>query len=991
VKSCPTCSARLEDAAEFCPYDGARLATDPGEASFIGQVLGERFVVERKLGQGTVGTVYRADDRRDRRPVAVKILNPTLSPGSAPVNRMLDDAQRASRLLHPNLVPLLDHGVHAERFVYLVEPLLEGQDLSHRVGEDRALTPDGAMQLGVSVLLALEALHRLEMLHLDLKPTNIFLLRDAFGLERAAIAGVGTHHLLSLDSASKPQSAQCLARPEYLCPEIVGGKSADVRSDVYNFGVVLYEALAGRPPFAGGQFTAAAKRHVYEKPLSLKLARPSARIPDALEALVLRCLNKSPGARYASAAELARALERLLGGTSSTEAAAASSAVVVPAGTPPAAAASLPARNETLLMAAGLAFRGEAPTGVVEARAAVDSPRPSPSGAVIVSADEAATVLSIPALVAAEPPVDDKGPAPAPAAETPAPVEASAPAREAAAPAPVAEAPKAAPEEAPAPAAEAPKAAPEEAAAPVAEVAEAAAPVAEAPEAAAPAPDPAPAPVAEAPTQPQVPAIEAVASAEAVIADAAANTGSDLDEASGTDSGDDEDETSTTNDDRSNDRKGKKRKNKKNRRGGRDAGSIPPAAASKPVVQSAAPVAVAAPSAAASVSSTATTVPVAPAPERAPVRARSSLPGSDRPIRMSIPPGGAPEDDGWFAEGTRLAESNSAAIDEYHRAGEKERSTFPWVVAGIVATLGLGYALVVAGQKDAPPAPPSTPPSTVASAPRSADPAIAALGVSSVAPPTVPPTQVATVSVATLAPSAPSVAQAQSPADLKRLAAQQAAERKLAEAEAKRVAAQQEAERKRAEAEAKRVAAEQEAERKRAEAEAKRVAAQQDAERKRAEAEAKRVAAQQAAGARRPPPPPSAAPSVASRAPAPAGPGADALVADGRKLLREARYADARRAFELAVKSDGRNASAHAGLGDVAFQEQKFPDAIKHHTNAVRFAPKNVDYLLALGMACFKAEKLPEAKSHWQKATQLQPGNEKAEKYLKLVERRLGN
>jgi len=956
VKPCPTCSARLEDAAEFCPYDGARLATDPGEASFIGQVLGERFVVERKLGQGTVGTVYRADDRRDRRPVAVKILNPTLSPGSAPVNRMLDDAQRASRLLHPNLVPLLDHGIHADRFVYLVEPLLEGRDLSHRVGEDRTLTSEGAMQLGVSVLLALEALHRLEMLHLDLKPTNIFLLRDAFGLERAAIAGVGTHHLLSLDSASKPQSAQCLARPEYLCPEIVGGKTADVRSDVYNFGIVLYEALAGRPPFAGGQFTAAAKRHVYEKPLSLKLARPSARLPDALEALVLRCLNKSPGARYASAAELARALERLLGGVATGEAAAAASAAAAsatpaPTVTPTAAPTAPPQRNETLLMAAGLVFRGEAPTGVVEAQAAAEPVSPGPSSAVIVSADEAATVLSIPAL---------------PAAET-------ADAAEAAAPAPVVE-------EAPAPVAEAPEApAPvvEEAPAPVAEVAEAPAPVVE---------------EAPAPAEPQSPPLEPPAAAEPANTDAASTTGSDLDEASGTDSGDDDDETSTTTEARSNDRKGKKRKNKKNRRTGREAGSIPPTAvaAPKPAEQSSAPASVAAPSGSVSVSSTATTVPVAPAPEPAPVRARSSLPGAERPIRMSIPPGGAPEDDGWFAEGTRLAESNSAVVDEYHRAGEKERSTFPWVVAGIVATLGLGYALVVAGQKDAPPAPASTPPSIAGSSPRSADPAIAALAAS-VTPPTTAPTQAPTVSVATLAPSAPSGAAGQSAADAKRLAAQREAERKLAEAEAKRAAAQQETERKRAEAEAKRTAVQQEAERKRAEAEAKRVAAQQEAERKRAEAEAKRVAAQQAAGARRPPPPPSAASAAPSRAPAPAGPGADALVADGRKLLREARYADARRAFELAVKADGRNASAHAGLGDVAFQEQKFPDAIKHHTNAVRFAPRNVDYLLALGMACFKAEKLPEAKAHWQKATQLQPGNEKAEKYLKLVERRLGN
>jgi len=882
VKPWTPCNARNDEAAEPSSDDGARAPADAGGSSFVGQVLGDRFVVERKLGQGTVGTVYRAEDRRDRRPVAVKILNPAHQPGSPGVARLLDDAQRATRLLHPNVVPLIDHGVHAERFVYLVEPLLEGQELSQKLGEDRALTPEAVMQLGVSMLHALEALHRQDLLHLDLKPSNVFLMRDPFGMERAAVSSVGTRHLLGFEGISKPAAAPCFARPEYLCPEIVGGKPADARSDIYGVGVVLYEALAGRAPFAGGQLAVAAKRHVYEKPLGFKLARPTAKVPDALEALVLRCLNKSSGARYANASELTRALEKLLGGATSAESSPTSSSAVA---AKPSAEAT-PAVNPTLLMASGLLFKKAEAEPVPSAPVAAEpaaAPEAEPEVAaapVIVSAAEAAASLT--------PQKTEPQASPEPAASN-------------AEPASIHEA----------------ETKPFTPVAPVAPEAETKPFVSVAPEVIA-APPPESAPVAE-PT----PSAESALEAEQTSAGDEDDDGTSAEATAGAANGVD--------------RKGGK-KNKKNKKGKRDTGApanIASVAApeAKPEAEPRKPEA-------------------EPRKPEAEPRKPEAEPASGKTKQAPATPK-ADEPD-WF----ELGETSVAALDEYHRAAEKEeRSKFPLIVGGVLLVLGLGAAVIAtrspSGEATSGKNPQSIGELAAAkadSAPKSAAPASSA--------PTAAPTQAPT--------AAPTLAPTQAPT----------APPTLSALEAKRLAAQQ--------------AAEQAAEQARAAAEAKRLAAQQAAEQARAAAEAKRLAAQQAAQAAAAKRAAMPAPASGPKPAAPAGPSADSLVAEGRKSLKEARYTEARKSFEAALRTDPRSAAAYAGLGDTAFQEQKFMDAVRNHTNAVRYAPRNVDYLLALGMACFKAEQLQDARKHWEKALSLQPGNEKATKYLKLVEKRLG-
>ena len=310
MKVCPNCQAVLEDSASFCPFDGHRLLSDRPEVSIIGSTLAGRYRVERKLGQGCAGTVYVATDDQDARTVAVRILNPALDPASPLVDRLISDARAATQLANPHMIPLLDSGIHVDRFVFLVEPLLD-RNLSMRLAAHGAVTPSHACRIAREMLSALGALHRIGLLHLNLKPANIFLVRDPLGMDRAVLSGVGTHHALGLENAGRGVDGACQARAEYLAPEIVGARGADGRTDIYFLGLLLYELLTERPPFTGSNFATTAKRHVYEKPLSVRLLRPQSNIPTALETFVLRCLAKDPNARHGSTAEALTALDRV--------------------------------------------------------------------------------------------------------------------------------------------------------------------------------------------------------------------------------------------------------------------------------------------------------------------------------------------------------------------------------------------------------------------------------------------------------------------------------------------------------------------------------------------------------------------------------------------------------------------------------------------------------------------------------------------------------
>jgi serine/threonine-protein kinase len=211
----------------------------------LASALAGRYRIERELGQGGMATVYLADDLRHHRKVAIKVVRSELAAGMGP-ERFLREIQLAARLHHPNILPLYDSG-DAEGNLYYVMPVAEGESLRTRLEREKQLAVSDAVRLSAEVAGALDYAHRHEVVHRDIKPENI-LLHEGHAL--VTDFGIGKALSSAAESASLTATGLAVGTPAYMSPEQAGGEpNLDGRSDLYSLGCVLYEMLAGEPPF----------------------------------------------------------------------------------------------------------------------------------------------------------------------------------------------------------------------------------------------------------------------------------------------------------------------------------------------------------------------------------------------------------------------------------------------------------------------------------------------------------------------------------------------------------------------------------------------------------------------------------------------------------------------------------------------------------------------------------------------------------------------
>ncbi len=271
-------------------------------------VLGGRYEVEEELGRGGMAKVYRGTDTVLGRPVAVKILAPQFTDDPSFVDRFRREAQAAARLNHPNLVSVYDtgsdDGVH-----FIVMEYVEGRTLADYLAGGGRIMPQRAIEIAEAVSQALTAAHAQGVIHRDIKPGNIMITPSGdvkvadFGIARV-IAGAETI----------AQTAAVLGTAAYLSPEQAQGQPVDQRSDLYSLGCVLYEMVAGRPPFIGDSPVAVASKQVLEQPVPPSKLNPD--VSPQLDAVIMRTLAKNPANRYGSAEEFRRDLERARRGES---------------------------------------------------------------------------------------------------------------------------------------------------------------------------------------------------------------------------------------------------------------------------------------------------------------------------------------------------------------------------------------------------------------------------------------------------------------------------------------------------------------------------------------------------------------------------------------------------------------------------------------------------------------------------------------------------
>ncbi len=276
------------------------MATDPLLAR-LAAVLDGQYLIEREIGRGGMATVYLARDRRHHRAVAIKLLQPELTT-AATAERFLREIEITAKLQHPHILTLIDSGAR-DGLVYYVMPHVEGESLRERLIWEKQCNIGQTVQVARQVASALEHAHRHGVVHRDIKPENILLsggqvmLAD-FGIARA---------IRDSGQASITVVGTPLGTPAYMSPEqVLGRGEIDHRSDIYSLGCVLFEMLAGRPPFVAATVGRVMRMHLTDPPPTVASCRSAA--PPELDAIVSKALAKEPAGRFQTAQEFAEAL-----------------------------------------------------------------------------------------------------------------------------------------------------------------------------------------------------------------------------------------------------------------------------------------------------------------------------------------------------------------------------------------------------------------------------------------------------------------------------------------------------------------------------------------------------------------------------------------------------------------------------------------------------------------------------------------------------------
>jgi tetratricopeptide (TPR) repeat protein len=295
-----------------------RRSLGAAEATFApGQVLADRYRIVRFIAQGGMGEVYEADDRELGERVALKTVRPEIGSQEGALDRFKREVHLARKVTHPNVCRLFDLGVHrmggpnGQEFEvrYLTMELLEGETLAQRLKRVGRLSPAEALPIIRQMAAALATAHEAGIVHRDFKSSNVILVAGRGG-ERAVVTDFGLAHGV-VDGASIEASitatGSSLGTPAYMAPEQVAGKRAVPASDIYALGVVIYEMVTGLWPFTGGSPMSIAVKRLTEKPPPPR--RIVATLDPAWEGAILRCLQREPEDRFASATDVVSALE----------------------------------------------------------------------------------------------------------------------------------------------------------------------------------------------------------------------------------------------------------------------------------------------------------------------------------------------------------------------------------------------------------------------------------------------------------------------------------------------------------------------------------------------------------------------------------------------------------------------------------------------------------------------------------------------------------
>jgi len=280
----------------------APLPTGTAFNDRLRHVLGAEYDLISLIGQGGFARVFQARDRRLDRLVAIKVIRPDLMRATAFVESFRQEGIALAKLRHPGIVPIFDIR-EREGLIYYIMPFVQGTTLEARMNRAR-LPPFESRRILSELADALAAAHRAQMVHLDIKPANVFLEGD---LQKVLLMDFGIAQALT-GPVRESSGGPVVGTPEYMSPEQARGlPEIDHRSDIYSLGALGYRMLMGRPPFRGRTAAEILEKHLTEAPVPLRDINPT--IPKEFADAIMRCLSKDPGERFATALALRSALE----------------------------------------------------------------------------------------------------------------------------------------------------------------------------------------------------------------------------------------------------------------------------------------------------------------------------------------------------------------------------------------------------------------------------------------------------------------------------------------------------------------------------------------------------------------------------------------------------------------------------------------------------------------------------------------------------------